>query len=173
MDHWIDPSWWTHDWCKKGCGMYYPVCGMLHIKESLLLIRKSSPVSDSSGFPLSLSEYVLSASLNKTFPSFFVRTTCWIHIQVTYFSVGNLTAATDSRDAFTHKRYQWKIRQISAARSKSDQVPPPLFHWYIGFLLSCVLIKLEHQGEKKLSSSSRYKNLCFICNYKNRKEWNG
>ena len=21
-----------HDWCKKGCGMCYPVCGMMHIK---------------------------------------------------------------------------------------------------------------------------------------------
>ena len=30
-----------HDWCNKGCGMYYPVCGMVHIKEPLLLIEKS------------------------------------------------------------------------------------------------------------------------------------
>ena len=62
--------------------MYYPVCGMMHIKEPLLLIGKSSPCC-CSGLPLSLSEcsvtlcltpynrkqYVLSASLNKTFPS--------------------------------------------------------------------------------------------------------
>ena len=32
-----------HDWCNKGCGMCYPVCGMVHIKEPLLLIGKSSP----------------------------------------------------------------------------------------------------------------------------------
>ena len=70
-----------HDWCNKGCGMCYPVCGMVHIKEPLLSIEKSSPCG-SSGFPLSLSEWcfticltpynrkynVLSASLNKTFP---------------------------------------------------------------------------------------------------------
>ena len=31
-----------HDWCNKGRGMCYPVCGMVHIKEPLLLIRKSS-----------------------------------------------------------------------------------------------------------------------------------
>ena len=31
-----------HDWCNKGCGMCYPVCGMMHIKEPLLLIRKNS-----------------------------------------------------------------------------------------------------------------------------------
>ena len=45
----IDPSWWTHflfqpvlhDWCNKGCGMCYPVCGMMHIK-TLLLTGKSS-----------------------------------------------------------------------------------------------------------------------------------
>ena len=27
-----------HNWCNKGCGMCYPVCGMMHIKEPLLLI---------------------------------------------------------------------------------------------------------------------------------------
>ena len=65
MDRCNDPSWWAH------------------IKEPLL-IGKSSPCSGGSGFPLSLSEWsftvclmpynhkqnVLSASLNKTFPSF-------------------------------------------------------------------------------------------------------
>ena len=62
--------------------MCYPVCGMVHLKEPLLLIEKSSPCGGS-GFPLSLSEWsfticltpynrrknVLSASLNKTFLS--------------------------------------------------------------------------------------------------------
>ena len=62
--------------------MCYPVFGMVHIKEHLLLIGKSSPCGGS-GFPFSLSEWssticltpynrkynVLSASLNKTFPS--------------------------------------------------------------------------------------------------------
>ena len=43
-----------HDWCNKGCGMSYPVCGMMHIKEPLLLINKSSPCG-SSVFPISLS----------------------------------------------------------------------------------------------------------------------
>ena len=71
-----------HDWCNKGRGMCYPVCGMVHLKEPLLLIGKSSLCGDS-GFPFSLSEWslticltpynrrqnVLSASLNKTFPS--------------------------------------------------------------------------------------------------------
>ena len=60
----------------------YPVCGMVHIKEPLLLIDKSS-LCGSSGFPFSLSEWslticltpynrrwnMLSASLNKTFLS--------------------------------------------------------------------------------------------------------
>ena len=39
-----------HEWCNKGCGMCYPVCGMVHIKEPLLLIEKSSPFSGGSGF---------------------------------------------------------------------------------------------------------------------------
>ena len=66
----IDPSWGggcsevdplnnfsfqpvLHDWCNKGCGMYYPVCGMVHIKEPLLLIKKSRPCGGSR-FPFSL-----------------------------------------------------------------------------------------------------------------------
>ena len=43
--------WSGNDWCNKGRGMYYPVCGMMHIKEPLLLIGKSSPYGGS-GFPL-------------------------------------------------------------------------------------------------------------------------
>ena len=39
-----------------GHGMCYPVCGMVHVKEPLLLIGKSGPHSGGSGFPLSLSE---------------------------------------------------------------------------------------------------------------------
>ena len=44
--HGVDPlSYFSfqpvvHDWCNKGRGMYYPVYGMVHIKEPLLLIRK-------------------------------------------------------------------------------------------------------------------------------------
>ena len=45
-----------HDWCKKGRGMCHHVCVMMHIKEPLLLIGKSSPLVGS-GFPLSLSEW--------------------------------------------------------------------------------------------------------------------
>ena len=45
-----------HDWYNKDRGMYYPVCGMMHIKEPLLLIGKSS-LRGGSGFPLSLSEW--------------------------------------------------------------------------------------------------------------------
>ena len=64
-----------HDWCKKGCGMCYPVCGVVHIKEPLELIKNSSPCGGSR-FPLSLFVWyfticlTLNASLNKTFPSF-------------------------------------------------------------------------------------------------------
>ena len=42
-----------HDWCNKGRGMCYPVCGMVHIKVPLLLIEKSSPCGGS-GFPLAI-----------------------------------------------------------------------------------------------------------------------
>ena len=46
--HGVDPlSYFSlqsvlHDWCNKDRGMCYPVCGMVHIKEPLLLIRNRS-----------------------------------------------------------------------------------------------------------------------------------
>ena len=45
-----------HDWCNKDGGMYYPYCGMMHIKEPLLLIGKIS-LCGGCGFPLALSEW--------------------------------------------------------------------------------------------------------------------
>ena len=47
----IDPSWMgplsyfsfqpvLHDWCNKGRGILYPVCGMVHIKNNLAVNRK-------------------------------------------------------------------------------------------------------------------------------------
>ena len=32
-----------HDWCNIGRGVCYPVCGMVHIKEPLLLIAVVAP----------------------------------------------------------------------------------------------------------------------------------
>ena len=63
--------------------MCYPVCGLVHIKEPLLLIGKSSPCGGGSGFLFSLSEWaicghitvnknVLSVSVNKKCPSFLI-----------------------------------------------------------------------------------------------------
>ena len=83
--HGVDPlSYFSfqpvlHDWCNKGCGMYYLVCGMVHTKEPLLLIGKSSP-RGGTGFPLS--RCVLSASLNKTFLSLSLNKymTCLINL---------------------------------------------------------------------------------------------
>ena len=45
----IDPSWGgpielfliqpvLHNWCNKGHGMCYPVCGMMHIKQNHVLL---------------------------------------------------------------------------------------------------------------------------------------
>ena len=55
MDTWaIVPV--LHNCISKGCGMYYPVYGMVHIKDTLPLIRKTSSCSGRNGFPLLLSE---------------------------------------------------------------------------------------------------------------------
>ena len=66
--HGVDPlSYFSfqpvlHDWCNKDCGMCYPVCGMVHTKEPLLLIDKSS-LCGGSGFPFSLSVWSLTICL--------------------------------------------------------------------------------------------------------------
>ena len=66
--HGVDPlSYFSfqpviHDWCNKGRGMCYPVCGMVHIKDPLLLIDKSS-LCGGSGFPFSLSKWSLTICL--------------------------------------------------------------------------------------------------------------
>ena len=68
IPHGVDPlsyfSFQTvlHDWCNKGRGICYPVCGMVHIKEPLLLIDKSS-LCGSSRFSFSLSEWSLTICL--------------------------------------------------------------------------------------------------------------
>ena len=46
-----------HEWYNKGCCVCYPVCGMVPIKELLLLIRKSNPCSSSIRSSFSLSEW--------------------------------------------------------------------------------------------------------------------
>ena len=80
--------------------MCYPVCGMVHIKEPLLLIDKSS-LCGGSRFPFSLSEWslticltpynhrlknVLSALLNKTFLSFSLGSPHWGFILIIRFT---------------------------------------------------------------------------------------
>ena len=62
----IDPSWggpielFLNPASVRG--MCYPVCGMVHIKEPLLLIEKSS-LCGGCGFPFSLSEWSLTICL--------------------------------------------------------------------------------------------------------------
>ena len=76
IPHGVDPlSYFSfqpvlHDWCIKGRGMCYTVYGIVHIKEPLLLIGKSSPCGGSR-FPFSLSEWSLTVCLMPYFlPSF-------------------------------------------------------------------------------------------------------
>ena len=53
---------------NKGHGMCHPVCGMMHIKDLLLVIGKNSPCSGSSRFPLFYyMTNVFSVLLNKIF----------------------------------------------------------------------------------------------------------
>ena len=104
-----------HVWCNKGCGMCYPVCGMVHIKDPLLLIRKSSPCGGS-GFPLSLSGMVLyhksqhhitvnKTSLNKTFPSFLslILQTKTVRAPIQLTSINKLTAIAYKPKQYVHR----------------------------------------------------------------------
>ena len=50
-----------HDLCDKGCGMCYPVCGMIHIKEPLLLTERVAhvvPVSFLSRYLTGMSDVI-------------------------------------------------------------------------------------------------------------------
>ena len=40
-----------HNWCNKGRAMCYPVCGMVHIRERLLLIEKNNTTTTSPHHP--------------------------------------------------------------------------------------------------------------------------
>ena len=57
-----------HDWCNKGRGMCYPVCGMVHIKEPLQLNVAAA------GF---LSRY-LSGPLPYVWRHITVNKMCWV-----------------------------------------------------------------------------------------------
>ena len=59
--HGVDPlSYFSfqpvlHDWCNNGRGICNPVCNIVHIKEPLLLIGKSSPFGGSGVSSLTIS----------------------------------------------------------------------------------------------------------------------
>ena len=55
----------VHSRYNKGCGMYYPVCEIVQLKEPLLLIKIISLCSGCSEFPLSLSECSMSEAYNR------------------------------------------------------------------------------------------------------------
>ena len=64
MDFQINSSWWFHwvilvpavfHYYNKGHCICYPICGMVHIKDPLLLIGTNSLWSGRSGFPFSQS----------------------------------------------------------------------------------------------------------------------
>ena len=114
-----------HDWCNKGSGMCYPVCGMVHLKEPLPLIDKSSPCGGS-GFPLSLSDWsfticptpynVLSASLNTTFPSFLP-----IYLMFLFIVAASRHACSDTQQS-------WDLESCLAAVKR--QVEDPDLFWF-------------------------------------------
>ena len=131
-----------HDWCNKGCGMCYPVCGMVHIKEPLLLIEKS-PCGDS-GFPLShylcgtlpyvwhhiiVNKMCLNASLNKTFPSFPIITSYVMLLYCCQSCLINFVFLFVFLGLYTHKG--WGVEHLSAVQSvprTSHQVEKGLPH---------------------------------------------
>ena len=93
MGHWFDPhlvyplNYFSfqpllHNWCNKGNDMCYPVSRIMPIKDPLLLIRKRSVhkvvevgflshyVFCHNHMSITIYRNVLTASLNKPFPSF-------------------------------------------------------------------------------------------------------
>ena len=112
-----------HNWCNKGHCMFYPVCGMVHVKEPLLLIGKSNPCG-SSRFPLSLSgplPYVWRhITLNKM---------CWVRRWIKHFLPAFL-----SRYLSSPLPYIWRhitVNQICWVRQIKHFLPSFLQHSYI------------------------------------------
>ena len=113
-----------HDWCNKGCGMCY---------QPLLLIGRSSPCG-SSGFPLSQSEWffiicpmpyncklnVLSASLNKTFPSF-LPSKVIAYLVYTY----NISVAVSSVKFAHDDKSRVACSSLDGTLSICQLIPPP------------------------------------------------
>ena len=110
-----------HNWCNKVHGMYYPVCDKVHEKEPLLLIGKSG-----SRYPLLLSKWslttsltpynhklkVLSASVNKTFPSFLHKHDNNNTFHVWFLFLISKTTALGSHLNYLHFFHWLTVRQI-------------------------------------------------------------
>ena len=64
-----------HDWCNKCRTMCHPVGGVMLIKESLLLIRKSSPCAGG-GFPLAIWMFLFTICPT---PYNRINKMCWLH----------------------------------------------------------------------------------------------
>ena len=64
-----------HDWCTKYRGMCYPVYGMVHIKEPLLLIERVACVAAAGFF-----SHYLSGTLPYDYPSFLLSISPCIYL---------------------------------------------------------------------------------------------
>ena len=69
------PATVLHNWCNKVCGMCYPVCGMVHIKEPLLLIESCRIYVMALGF---FSHYV-NISLPYVWCHTIINKVFWVH----------------------------------------------------------------------------------------------
>ena len=116
-----------HDWCNKGRSMCYPICGMVHIKESLLLIGKSNLCSGCSGFSLSLSEWFFTICptsynrklkcaecvVNKTCPSF--RLSCSSKSKFSHRDIVYETPVTTRPTPHVHFVYYVRLCRVSVS----------------------------------------------------------
>ena len=95
----IHPFIYDSDWCNKSHDVCYPVCGMVHIKETFYMTERVAHVVVAACF-ISLSEFpfticpmpykiiknVVSMSLNKTYPYFLIFIYRDIHVSIAYLS---------------------------------------------------------------------------------------
>ena len=128
--HGVDPlSYFSfqpvlHDWCNKGRGMYYPVCGMVHIKEPLLLIGKSS-LCGGSGFHF-IYGYMASDIWLRTILIVRKETRCR-HIGYSYrLTARVLLYAPSNRQDNTYHGLCYTSRGALAGMRNSSMGPPPL-----------------------------------------------
>ena len=118
-----------HDWCNKGRGMTYPVCRMMHIKKTLLLIGKNSPCAYKLCYFMGV-QYV--KPLSVPLPAEWLRYSSYPLLPLCYRV--SVTTLVSTGHAF------WQLSTgytRSVPKNRSPYLLSMLFYWQCRFKVAC------------------------------------